>query len=118
MRPLEVRKFLFDIAEACEFIENFTAGKTFNDYSQDPLLRSAVERQFEIGGEALNQALRLDPTLALHISDSGRIIAFRNRLIHAYPSINHRLVWGVVEDNLPTLHREINALLSQDDQLP
>ena len=56
MLPLEVRKYLFDIAEACDLLTQFTAGKTFTDYSADALLRSAVERQFEVVGEALNQA--------------------------------------------------------------
>ena len=46
-----------------------------------------MERQFEIIGDALNQALHLDPSLAARISDASRIIAFRNRLIHAYASI-------------------------------
>jgi len=59
MRPLEVLKYLFDIVEACKMLEQFTAGKVFGDYQADPMLRSAVERQFEIVGEALNQAIRL-----------------------------------------------------------
>jgi uncharacterized protein with HEPN domain len=61
MLPLEVRKYLFDIAQACGLLTQFTYGKTFTDYSTDALLRSAVERQFEVMGEALNQALRLYP---------------------------------------------------------
>jgi uncharacterized protein with HEPN domain len=73
MRPPEVRKYL----------AQFSTGKTLNDYHGDALLRSAIERQFEIVGEALNQAIKLDAGLADQVSDSGRIIAFRNRLIHA-----------------------------------
>jgi hypothetical protein len=77
MKQLEIQKYLFDINEACELLVRFTIGKTFSDYSADPMLRSAVERQFEIIGEALAQLLRLDPSLRSRISDAGRIIAFQ-----------------------------------------
>jgi uncharacterized protein with HEPN domain len=93
-------------------LEQFT-GKTLADYCADPLLRSAVKRQFEIIGEALNQALLLDPYLANCSSDTRRIIAFRNRLMHAYASIADAVVWGVLEANLPILHREVDALLRE-----
>jgi uncharacterized protein with HEPN domain len=100
MLPLEVRKYLFDIAQACERLIQFTRGKTLGDYTADPLLRSAVERQFEVIGEALSQALRIEPNLAFGISDTQRITAFRNRLIHGYASVSDELVWGVLEANL------------------
>ena len=111
MRPLEVRKYLFDIAQACNLLTQFTTGKTLSDYRADPLLRSAVERQFEVIGEALSQAIRIEPSLARHISDTQRIIAFRNRLSHGYASVSDQLVWGVLEANLPTLCRQVHALL-------
>jgi uncharacterized protein with HEPN domain len=113
MLPLELRKYLFDIAQACDLITQFTYGKTFADYSTDALLRSAVERQFEVIGEALNQARRLYPDLSNRVSDCRRIIAFRNRLIHGYAFVSDELVWGVLETNLPTLRREVQSLLDE-----
>jgi len=115
MLPLEVRKYLFDIQEACEFLAQFTEGKSLDDYVADPLLRSAVERQFEIIGEALKQMLNLRPDLSSSISDNQRIIAFRNRLIHGYADIAHDVVWGVLESNLPKLSREVKELLSSEE---
>lgn len=44
MLPHETRKYLFDIAEACDLIYVFTNGKTLEDDKKDPLLRSGVER--------------------------------------------------------------------------
>lgn len=79
MPSLQIGKYLFDIQQACDSLLQFTQDKSFADYSADPLLRSAVERQFEIAGEALNQLLRLDPAYASRISHARRIIAFRNR---------------------------------------
>jgi uncharacterized protein with HEPN domain len=113
MKQLEIQKYLFDINEACELLIQFTAGKTFSDYSADPMLRSAVERQFEIIGEALAQLLRLDPSLRSRISDAGRIIAFRNRLIHGYSSVADDVVWGILEANLPSLRKEVAALMRE-----
>ena len=113
MRRPETLKYLFDIAEACRLLGQFTAGKTLTDYESDALLRSAVERQFEIVGEALRLAICEDPPLASLITDSSRIVAFRNRLIHGYASVLSDVVWGVLETNLPTLRREVEALLQE-----
>lgn len=111
MRPPDVRKYLFDIWQACELLAQFTTGKTLNDYQGDALLRSAIERQFEIVGEDQNQAIKLDAGVANQVSDSGRIIAFRNRLIHAYAAVSSEVVWGIVEAYLPKLRLEIRRLL-------
>ena len=111
MQPHDTRKYLFDIATSCDLIAQFVSGKTFANYKNDPLLRSGVERQFEIIGEALNQALRYDPGLAKKISSTSRIIAFRNQLIHRYAVVSDEVVWGVIETNLPVLSREVKLLL-------
>lgn len=59
---LEIRKFLYDVQQACELLGQFTEGKSLTDYLSDPLLRSAVERQLMIVGEALYQAFHEDST--------------------------------------------------------
>jgi len=82
LRRPETLKYLFDILQACRLLEEFTSGKSLADFERDAMLRSAVERQFEIIGEALRLAIREEPDLAGLISDSSRIVAFRNRLIH------------------------------------
>jgi uncharacterized protein with HEPN domain len=114
LKPPEVRKYLFDIAEACSRIESFVAGKSFEDYAADALLRSGVERQFEIAGEALSRLLQIAPDLSSRVSDTRRIISFRNRLIHGYASVSDEIVWGVVEANLGKLKDEVELLLAED----
>lgn len=74
--------------------------------------RSAVERQFEIIGEALGKRAQTDPALATRISEHGRIITFRNILIHAYAIVDDRIVWEVVETKLPILRRDVAELLA------
>jgi uncharacterized protein with HEPN domain len=113
--PLDARKYLFDIRRACGLLEQFTAGKTFADYGSDPLLRSAVERQFEIVGEALGKLAKVDPEAAATITDHRRIIAFRNVLIHGYDAVSDELVWGIVESKLAVLKTEVDALLGDED---
>jgi uncharacterized protein with HEPN domain len=111
---LEARKYLFDMQQAAELIARFTAGRTFEDYAADPMLRSAVERQFEILGEALGKLKKMDLELAGRISDHRRIIAFRNVLIHGYDVVLDEVVWGVVETQIPILRKTLAELLTSD----
>lgn len=113
MRNDDVNKYLFDIASACELLVQFTAKRTFEQYAADPLLRSAVERQLEIAGEALQQALKCDPELAELITDARRIVAFRNRLVHGYADVSHEIAWGIIVGNLPSLREEIAKLIQK-----
>lgn len=76
------------------------------------MLRAAVERQFEIIGEALSKLARLDADVAARVSEHRRVIAFRNILIHGYADVDHRLVWDIVETKLPLLRSEIESLLA------
>jgi len=78
------------------------------------MLRSAVERQFEIIGEALTKLAKVDQETAALISEHRRIIAFRNILIHGYAQIDDRLVWGVLDAKLPTLSLEVKKLLDEE----
>lgn len=110
---LEVRKYLHDIQQATARLARFTTGKSFDDYANDDLVRAAVERQFEIIGEALSQLARLDANIAASITQYRRIIAFRNILVHGYADVDDLLVWDIVETKLPTLTKEINALLGE-----
>lgn len=112
MQP-EAQRYLYDIAEAGRLIGTFTAGRTFVDYERDAMLRSAVERQFEIIGEALSQLARLDQSLAGRITEYRRVIAFRNIIAHGYAKVDHRTVWDLVESKLPTLCQEVATLVEE-----
>lgn len=109
---LEAKKYLYDIQQAALRIAEFTSGKRLEDYRTDPMLRSAVERQFEIIGEALAQLAKVDDALVRRISEHRRIIAFRNILIHGYAELDDRLVWDIIESKLPILRSETEALLN------
>lgn len=110
MAPREVDAFLFDALAACDLVLRFTAGKTLHAYRSDEMLRSAVERQLDIVGEALRAASAVDASLREGITALDRIVGLRNRLAHAYATISDEVIWGIVEAGVPVLRREIAAL--------
>lgn len=81
---LESAKYLEDVRQAGQTVLEATAGCTLDDYLGDKVLRLAVERCFEIMGEALHQLDQRDHETASRITDFKRIIGFRNVLIHGY----------------------------------
>jgi uncharacterized protein with HEPN domain len=104
---------LFDIAQAALGIAQFVEDKTIQDYKSDLMLRSAVERQLSIIGEAINRLRKDNPGQAGQISDIERITSFRNVLIHAYDQVDHKMTWEIVHEKLPILAREVEALLKE-----
>jgi uncharacterized protein with HEPN domain len=104
------KKYLSDILMAIELIEEFTVGiNNFNLYEKDRKTQSAVERQLAIIGEALNQLRKNEPTIL--IENDKQIIAFRNRLIHAYDSLDNSIIWAIINRNIKSLKIEIQNLV-------
>ena len=113
MRP-KSPKLLEDIRDAAAFIRDAARGKTIDDYRGNRLLRQAIERNFEIVGEAIRRLAQDDPETAARIGDYRQIIAFRNVLIHGYDLVDHVLVWSAIENQVPALLRDIGTLLASE----
>ena len=111
---LEAKGHLADVQKAVRLLRRFIQNKSFADYELDALLRSGVERQLEIIGEALNRLAKKDPQTAGQIREYRKIIAFRNVLIHGYDSVEDAVVWGVLESKLDTLLADVERLLSSE----
>ena len=109
----EARKYLVDIQGAIRSLGRYTAGKQFSDYEAEEMLRDAVERKFEIVGVALSGLADEDELTADRISEYRKIIGFRNLLAHGYAHVDNRIVWNIVENSLPVLAREVDALLDE-----
>jgi len=105
-------KYLWDALRAAERVARFTSGRTFDEYLSDDMLRDAVERRFQVTGEALAGLRRIDPALAARIPNLVDVIAFRNILVHAYANMNHQRVWEVIERDLPGLRATLDRLLA------
>ena len=104
------RPYLAHIADSIAAIETYTA-KGKEDFLAQRIVQDAVVRNFEIIGEAagkLSEAIREQDAVPWR-----RIIAFRNRLIHGYWSIDPFLVWDVVARDLPVLKAEVARLLAE-----
>jgi uncharacterized protein with HEPN domain len=107
------RAFLWDVREAAQAIQSFTTGLDATAYVGNELVQAAVERKFEVIGEALNQLTKLDAPLAARIPDVPQVVAFRNQLIHGYATINPDTVWNIAQNALPCLLLAVQALLDE-----
>jgi uncharacterized protein with HEPN domain len=67
----------------------------------------------EIIGEAASKLSRVDPTTAARLTGRRRIIALRNILIHGYASVDHRVIWNILDQDVPALHREVGGILAE-----
>ncbi len=79
------------------------------------MLRSAVEPQFEMIGEALNRLKRVNPNKVAQITDHQRVIHFRNVLAHGYDVISDAIVWDILQNKLPLLYQEIEMIRQELD---
>jgi uncharacterized protein with HEPN domain len=82
-------------------------------YAANEMAQSAVERKFEIIGEALSQLAKMDSALAARIPELPQIVAFRNQLIHGYATVKVSTVWNVVQNSLPSLLARVISLLQE-----
>jgi uncharacterized protein with HEPN domain len=99
---------------AAEQAQSFASGFSFDDYLANAMLRAAIERQFEIIGEALNRLSKVDADLTARIPDLPRIVAFLNILIHGYATVDDALVWQVLQERLPELQRVMRGLFAPE----
>ena len=107
------KKLLFDVLDSARSIRDWCTDRTFADYESDRQFRRAVEREFEIIGEALGRLLMADPETAELIDELPRIVGFRNRIVHGYDTIDDATVWGVIDGHLPTLLEQVQNLLGE-----
>lgn len=113
-RPRDPERVLHMLQAAC-LIEQFTRGKTFADFVADVLLRSGIERQFEILGEAAShvsaETQRLWPSI-----DWQGTKDFRNLIAHEYFRVDLVKIWYAVEHLVPGLRLVLEDLFAELDR--
>lgn len=105
----DARKFLWDAIGAARLALSFVQGRSFDDYQTDAMLRSAVERQLFIIGEALGRLRQIDPATAARIQDLPRAVGLRNILAHAYSAVDDVVIWGLLSGPLDKLIADMEA---------
>jgi uncharacterized protein with HEPN domain len=106
----EGRKYLSDILQSIELINQFTADiQNFNDFVSDKKTISAVERQLTIIGEAVHKFMKLASDH--NITNAKNIYSLRNRLVHSYDSIDSSIIWAILKKHLQPLKQEVEQLM-------
>ena len=111
--PHKIGTLLDDIRGCVERIQEFTANQTLAKYSADELVRSAVERQFTIIGEAAVRLRNVAPDILARIDNHYAIIRFRNILVHGYEEIDDAIVWRTIQSDLPLLKQQVSEMIAE-----
>jgi uncharacterized protein with HEPN domain len=104
--------YLHDILDAAQAIHEFSDGMQMESFGADDLVRSAVERKFEIIGEALRQASQFFPGSVDSVPDLRDAVNQRSRIAHGYFDVNPSVLWRTKEDDLAPLVEEVKRLKS------
>lgn len=107
--------YLEHIRDAARFVADYTCGVSLEEYEANRPMRQAVERSFEVMGEAMRRLEHHDPEVASTIPEARDVVGFRNVLIHAYDSVDHAQVWLTIRDRLPPLLERIEQMLADID---
>ena len=102
-----IQKLYEDVLRAIRELQEFCRDKVFNDFKQDRALQLVIERELEIIGEALSRIRRDFPEKADGIDDLDKIIGLRNVLAHGYDTIDHEILWDIVENKITALKANI-----------
>ncbi|MFC1559237.1 DUF86 domain-containing protein [Gemmatimonadota bacterium] len=110
--PRDIRAHLADIVDASTAILEAVSDLELSAYQSNRLIRSSVEREFIIIGEAIAALSRVSPETFAAITRARRIVDFRNQLTHEYPTVDDALVWAIIETDVPVLLKECSDFLS------
>lgn len=108
--PKDDRVYLADMLSAAEAVMSFVVGRTLEEYEANLLLRSAVERQIEIIGEAARLVSEAFRSAHPEIQWRG-ITAQRHVLAHEYGEILDERVWRVATIHVPALIAQLRPLV-------
>jgi len=101
---------LLDMVGAMEDIQDFLAGRTYDDYAANQMMQRAIERSLEILGEAANRLPKSFQAAHAEI-DWGRVVGLRNVIIHRYDEVEDEQVWQIITVEVPRLLAQVKPLV-------
>ena len=110
----DLKKSVWDAMKACQAIQAFSTGLTLEVYQADLKSRSAVERQFEILGEAFNRIDDVDSSFRERFSEMGDVIGMRNRISHGYDRVSDEFILIAAQKHVPILMKKLAAWLDEN----
>ena len=116
--PNDPRKYLEDMVLAARHVSEILGVSDITAYLTSLSLRSAVERQLQIVGEALYQLDRRHPAVASRIVSYRDIINFRHVLVHGYDTLNDSAVYSIAVNRVPGLAREVIEPIEELGDVP
>ena len=99
--------------EAAREAISFARDRTRRDLETDRQLLLSLVKDIEIVGEAASQ-ITASTCKKLVCIPWASMIAMRNRLVHAYFSINLDIVWKTVQEDLPGLIDHLEPFVPPD----
>lgn len=102
--------YLWDMREACQLIMRFLENISYEQYSTDKLVQSAVERQLMIIGEAARR-IPFDYQETHPDLPWKKLIGLRNILTHEYGEIKQDRIWLIVKKSVPKLFHQLKSLI-------
>ncbi len=107
--------YLLDMLVAARKASMFVEGITYEQFVESDLHNNAVFKVLEVLGEAASRIS--ETTKDAHPEIPWlEIIGLRNRIVHAYFEIDLEVVWNIVNDDVPTLIRELEHIAPPDSQ--
>jgi len=109
----EPKEYLRHIHDECLYIISVSENLLFEDLMEDETLKRAVVRSLEIIGEATKK-IPADFKVKWNTIQWKNMAGMRDRLIHDYIGVNYAIVWDVMKNKIPDMHKKISEFLDKD----
>ncbi len=107
------KEYIRHIKDECSYILSVSENLLFENFIEDETLKRAVVRSLEIIGEATKK-VPADFKVKWNSIQWKNMAGMRDRLIHDYIGVNYSIVWDVMKNKIPDIHKQISEFLSKE----